>query len=539
MNLENRCSLPIKINVVSEYASEPKNIRFLDVTIDVMHTGLNRKGTNFPKEVVEKRIETIYNTPILGYIKSDPENENDFAGHNHSLVVDDDGVRYVYSGSAYGVIPESCNPRWVIKECEDGVEREFLRVDGILWTKFEDAVEILGRDLIKGHSMEITNIRGSKVKDKGFVVNDFEFDGCCILGDNVIPGMIDSNVVLNYAMHISDIASDVREKLKEYAVAKNECYSSEQDCIRTDYNLEGEKAEMNEKQKLLEKYNIKLDSLDFSLDDISAEELEKKLKEITEYAAEGDGGKTAGDEGGKSEYSLNVMELMAEIRNQLRQYKYIDRWKDECDKYCLVDIQEDEVIVRDYEDNYNLYGMKFTCAGDKVSIDLQTKKRKKTTYSDFEEGGENLIVDEMPGIFEAKIDNIISAYDAKIAELEKYQEMYSEIQPKYEEYVAAEKAAVQKAEEEKRKTLFSLMDEKIGGMEEYEALKQNAEIDYSALETACYAIYGKKASEFSYVPTKKKAADGGLTKFGVGGSPLDDKNDEYGELFERYGSSND
>ena len=81
------------------------------------------------------------------------------------------------------------------------------------------------------------------------------------------------------------------------------------------------------------------------------------------------------------------------------------------------------------------------------------------------------------------------------------------------------------------------MDEKIGGMEEYEALKSNTEMEYSMLENACYAIYGRKASEFSYVPTKKKAADGGLTKFGVGGAPLDDKEDEYGELFKKYGSN--
>ena len=65
--LDDRCFLPIKINVVSEYSSEPKNLRFLDVTIDVMHTGLNRKGTNFPKEVVDANIETIYN--MFGHIQ--------------------------------------------------------------------------------------------------------------------------------------------------------------------------------------------------------------------------------------------------------------------------------------------------------------------------------------------------------------------------------------------------------------------------------------------------------------------------------------
>lgn len=536
--LDDRCFLPIKINVVSEYSSEPKNLRFLDVTIDVMHTGLNRKGTNFPKEVVDANIETIYNTPILGYIKSDnnDDDESDFEGHKHKIIIDDNGIRYVYAGSAYGVIPESCNPRWVIKECEDGVEREFLRVDGILWTKFEDAIEIVGRDLIKGHSMEITNLSGHKEKDKGFVIDSFEFDGCCILGDDVIPGMIDSDIVLNYSLHAEDIASEIKEKLKEYAISKNDCHASKED-DNNKSNLEGEKTEMNDKNELLEKYGVQLESLNFSLEDVTLEELEKKLKEMSNYSSKS-GTSAETQEPEKAEYTLNMMELLEEIRKELGKYTYIDRWKDERCQYWLVDVQGSEVIVTDCKDNYTLCGMQYACAGDKVTIDVSTKKRKKTTYADFEDGTTAEVVENpMPMYFEEKIDSIISKYTAEVDELKKYQEMYSEIKPKYDEYVAAEQAAIEKANEEKRAALFSLMDEKIGGMEEYEALKSNTEMEYSMLENACYAIYGRKASEFSYVPTKKKAADGGLTKFGVGGAPLDDKEDEYGELFKKYGSN--
>ena len=174
-----------------------KDVRFINVTIDVLHTGDNRNGSTFDKETVDIAANSIKNTPILGYIEQNQVDEKDFKGHEHKLIIDDDGIKYVYAGSAYGVIPESCNPRW-IKKCDDkGVEREYFRVDGLLWTKFDDACDIFKRDLKKNHSMEITNIEGY-VDDRGYyVVSNFQFDGCCILSTtnpHIQPAMTGSDI---------------------------------------------------------------------------------------------------------------------------------------------------------------------------------------------------------------------------------------------------------------------------------------------------------------------------------------------------------
>ena len=50
----------------------------------------------------------------MGYITTDSYG-TDFKGHEYKTITDENGVEYVYSGSAYGVVPESCNPRWVQK----------------------------------------------------------------------------------------------------------------------------------------------------------------------------------------------------------------------------------------------------------------------------------------------------------------------------------------------------------------------------------------------------------------------------------------
>ena len=197
-------SLPVSFSVNNEISD--KDNRFINVTIDVLHTGLNFNRSIFSKEAVDKNIETIKNTPILGFIQEDSFDGKDFKGHEYVITrTDKDGFARKYIGSAYGLIPESCNPRWITKMCDDGKEREFLQVDGLLWTKFQDSTDIMMEDIEKPHSMELypDNIDGYEDDDGNFVFTEFSFDGCCILGDKVEPAMINSTVEVQFAMNLT------------------------------------------------------------------------------------------------------------------------------------------------------------------------------------------------------------------------------------------------------------------------------------------------------------------------------------------------
>ena len=176
-------SIPISFAVNKEVSD--KDNRFISVTIDVLHTGLNFNKSIFSKEVVDANIDTIKNTPILGFITEAPYDDKDFKGHEYVITKDENGIKRKYIGEAFGLIPESCNPRWITKETDSGVEREFLQVDGILWTKFQDAADIMLNDIEKPQSMELYpyDIDGYEDDDGNFVFSKFSFDGCCILGD--------------------------------------------------------------------------------------------------------------------------------------------------------------------------------------------------------------------------------------------------------------------------------------------------------------------------------------------------------------------
>ena len=83
-------SLPISFSVNNEISD--KNNRFINVTIDVLHTGLNYNGSIFNKEVVDANIETIKNTPILGFITEVPYGDKDFKGHEYVITKDENGI---------------------------------------------------------------------------------------------------------------------------------------------------------------------------------------------------------------------------------------------------------------------------------------------------------------------------------------------------------------------------------------------------------------------------------------------------------------
>ena len=206
----NQRTLPITFEVNKEYQMEDD--RFISVTIDVLHTGENLNGSYFSKEVVEQNLHTLANMPIVGFIQSGFE--KDFKGHEYILTrTDKGGIARTYKGSAYGIVPESCNPRWITKECDDGVEREFLQVDGLVWTKFSDSVDILTRDEEKAHSMELSenDVEGYEDEDGIFHFTKFSFTGFCVLGEGVNPAMVNSDIQVNFT--VSDFIDNVQKEI--------------------------------------------------------------------------------------------------------------------------------------------------------------------------------------------------------------------------------------------------------------------------------------------------------------------------------------
>nr|DAP99497.1 MAG TPA: hypothetical protein [Caudoviricetes sp.] len=539
---------PISFTKKNEY--ETSDFRFIDVYIDVMHTGANKNRTSFTKDTINKAIFSIANMPILGYVVDElDDEEKDFKGHEHELRVTDNDVKYMYAGQAYGVIPESCNPRWIIKDDGTGTEREYLRVDGLIWTKFGDPVDIFTRDVTKNHSVELTDmVCGPKDRDGNTPVSSFKFDGFCILSTTdpkIQPAMTGSCITAQFS--VDDITSQIRERLYEYQAlqqnysAQNENPSDEEKGdIKPMNENENKTTGIEEGQVPTENTatftepagneatppneNITTAPAAATAEENTAPTMEAKPAPaepaVTENTASTENKSATG-----TEFTLTTVQLMDEIGTKLAEHTHPSSWDSEymIPDFYFEDLMPETVVVR-CSKTWQLMGIPYSMNGDNVVLDYENIKRMKVAYEDWDEG------EVMPGTIAA-----FTTLTDKIAELSdsftKAANEVSEIKPKLEAYQQAEAEAIAAADKAKRDELFSIMDEKLGANEEYTALKENKEISYADLETKCYALVGRRSAEFSYVPNTNNK---GTVRFGVGGTQNGSDNAVYGGLMEHY-----
>lgn len=448
------CSLPIYFSVKNEVSN--KDDRFLEVEIDVLHEGLNFNKSIFSKEVVNENIDTIKNTPILGFIRELSDGENDFKGHEYIITkTDKNKLTRKYVGSAFGLIPESCNARWITKMSEDGQERDYLRVDGLLWTKFSDSIDIMMRDIEKPHSMELfpDNIKGYENENGDFVFTSFDFDGCCILGstDDIQPAMISSDI-----------------KIKDYEVQ-----FTMSDFVR---NVQ---TELNDKYKTF-----------------------TELKVVNEKT---NGGVEVMD---NNNFTQTLLEQFSDISQMVSQQEtFTDNFGYEYPRYYTVDVQENEVIVVDAMNNYNYFGISFATEGDKPVLNFESAKRKKLRYEDYEENSSiegafdfGKHIEEIKGKAEEKV----TEYETRVSEVEtakneieeKYNQVnaeFEEMKPKYDDYVKAEQARIDAEIESQKDAEFAKYESVLTDNVEFEALKEKkSAMTVKEIESECAILYARK-----------------------------------------------
>lgn len=465
-------SFPISFSVNNEISD--KNNRFINVTIDVLHTGLNYNGSIFNKDIVDKYVETIKNTPILGFITEVPYDDKDFKGHEYIITKDENGMSRKYIGRAFGMIPESCNPRWITKTTDSGVEREFLQVDGILWSKFQDAADIMLNDIEKPQSMELYpyDIDGYEDEDGNFVFTKFSFDGCCILGSTVEPAMENAKVeVVNFTMN--DFIKNIQSELiNKYSIFTN----------------------------LVNNTTL----VDSTSDTTFTETVNEKTNGGVEIME-------------NTEFTQTLLGLFSDISALISQHEVtVDRWGYECPRYYTVDIQENEVIVVDTRNNYNYYGISFSVEADKPVVDFESAKRKKLRYEDYVEGetspegafdfGKH--IEEIESNAFTKIEEAntkVSEYETKISEFEtakndmeeKFNQVnaeFEEMKPKYEEFVKAEQARMEAELEAQKDAEFAKYEAILADDVNFAALKERkSEMTVKEIESECAILYTRKS----------------------------------------------
>lgn len=135
---KHKLSFPVTFEKVDEIKSG--DTRFTRLKCWLMHTNENYNHSSFSKEVIEDALPTLAYIPVVGFLEDNELGEEDFSDHRYIITKDHKGIRRKYMGSAYGVVlsPEDNNAHFETKVCDDGIEREFIVADAIMWNFLED-----------------------------------------------------------------------------------------------------------------------------------------------------------------------------------------------------------------------------------------------------------------------------------------------------------------------------------------------------------------------------------------------------------------
>lgn len=237
----------------------------------IAYVGDNQNKSSISKEAFENALPTIKNIPIVGRFDVD---EQRFGSHDLNIVKDSKGIRIINATIPYGVIPESAN-QWFEKVKVGEEEKECLYTDALIWKRqygYEHLAEVGKVD----QSMEILP-KSITTRDDGIMqIDSFSFQALCML-ESADPCYENANVEL--------YAKKENSKIDDFNVQMSEMMEE-----LKKYELNGGNQKLKEKLELLKKFNIKKEDLNFSIDELSLEDLEAKLKEFEadDAAAEAD-----------------------------------------------------------------------------------------------------------------------------------------------------------------------------------------------------------------------------------------------------------
>ena len=214
--------------------------------------------------------------------------------------------------------------------------------------------------------------------------------------------------------------------------------------------------------------------------------------------------------------------LMDELFRKLGEVTVEREWG-ECERYWYADCDFElcEIYCWDTAD-WLLYGFTYSVDGDEVVIDFESKKRKKYTIVDFDEGTQKSPFADMFARLEQKLQDSAEWETKYNTASDKITDMEAELTT-LREFKSDIEAEAQNKEREAVMSRFSKLD----GVEAFESLRaEMSKYDIDTLEEKCYAILGRMNSSAKFALETKSP------KLPVGNTKTDEP---YGGIFAEYG----
>lgn len=251
--------------------------KFLKIRCRVCHDEESPNKTYFTKATMEKaNKESLEYIPILAHVYID-ENGKPVIG-SHDIHTEENKLvegesKLIYDEAPIGMVPSLADNNCTIEEY-NGLNYTF--VDAYIWRDYANYAE----DLVENAeqykmSMEIDfpdDALSYDAANERYNISSYRYRGITLLNESLGTGMKDA-LVTTTNFSIND---DIKSKM---IVLMDELQKCLREYDTTNSNKKGVEKNMN-LDELLEKYELTLDELDFSVDNLSDEELENALSDF-------------------------------------------------------------------------------------------------------------------------------------------------------------------------------------------------------------------------------------------------------------------
>lgn len=515
------------------FNSEISNIQPLNASFDqgilrIAHWGANNNKTFIERQSFIDATPTMFNCPIV----CNYSRETDSIGsHDMEIIKSSMGMKLVNLTHPVGVVPESAQPYWEWVDEDDGSRHEYLCTQILLW-KRQEAYSHLKENGITSQSMEIRVKSGHRDDDELYHIDSFDFTAFCLL-ESAKPCFPSANIELFAYDEFKRAYSDMMADFRKEFIPVNTAIADDIGAPEGARNFSKGGRDSLDVNELMLRYGLTEQDIDFDTSGMDAEELEQRFAEIkaskdapanASFEDDGDSGseESGEDEDGeegqsedddddiarRSNFSLTGEQFVSELLEQLHKLTYTHPEWGELLRYGYVDYDSavSEVYVYDYTD-WKLYGFTYAMNGDNVVIDLDSKKRKKFAFVDFDMGSEQFCYKKM-------LDGMNSQFEKMSDELNDLREF---------------KDSANKADREAKVAKLFAQFADLEGNENFEALKNDRDaMTMAELEDKCFAIRGRNVQLNFSQDTAPRA-----TRIPVERNTI--ANEPYGGVFLKYG----
>lgn len=490
-------TLPLTYEVDPSFDSD----RFIKLRLRFIHDGLNPNQSFFSTEVMEGAKPSLANIPILAHVVVDSDGNIDHGSHDMHIeqdLIDDKKYRVIYDEQPIGVVPETNN-----YEVSDYNGRKYAYTDAYLWVGYCGYSEdIVKRDTEVKLSIEIDVL--SYVYDSKadiYNITDFVYKGITLLGQSVGTGMVDARATTETFADTSKeklfaLMTELKQELKKHQS------SPEVNINGKSFTKETEGEILNEKVELVSKYSLKVEDLGFDINDLSLDDLETKLKNMSALL------KMSTTYNQKREALRNCVNSL----DSSNTYTY--HWLMDFDESFLY-IEKTQFNDTGYVDTHGRMAYSFDDAAMTATITGEW---------------EDIYFVYLTAAEKAAVDAARAESEQVKADFESYKADHATPNTEVEELRTFKITKLADERKVAETALFTKF-EKLNGNEEFENLKvKSSEYEISALEEKCFALLGKMSANFAANTPKKKEP----VKVPVDYSHNEFKDGLYERFFEEY-----